>query len=160
MTSQNLEFEQSTRREIGGSFFCSSEARRCVPFAALQLHSVSRRYPVSTCFTGIFAAKALQIRRTVCVPACFDRKKAEFLEIPPAKCYAILYIAALRRGKRERRAVCRGEAAVTGKENRLMKTKKRKRGLSVLLAVLAAAACLLTGCGAQKSEAQEDAETI
>lgn len=41
-----------------------------------------------------------------------------------------------------------------------MKTKKRKRGLSVLLAVLAAAACLLTGCGAQKSEAQEDAETI
>lgn len=72
----------------------------------------------------------------------------------------ILYIAALRRGKRERRAVCREEAAVTGKENRLMKTKKRKRGLSFLLAVLATAACLLTGCGAQKSEAQEDAETI
>lgn len=41
-----------------------------------------------------------------------------------------------------------------------MKTKKRKRGLSVLLAVLAAAVCLLTGCGTQKSEAQEDAETI
>ena len=41
-----------------------------------------------------------------------------------------------------------------------MKTKKRKCGLSFLLAVLAAAACLLTGCGAQKSEAQEDAETI
>ena len=41
-----------------------------------------------------------------------------------------------------------------------MKTKKRKRGLSFLLAVLAAAVCLLTGCGAQKSEAQEDAETI
>ena len=41
-----------------------------------------------------------------------------------------------------------------------MKTKKRKRGLSILLAVLAAAACLLTGCGTQKSEAQEDAETI
>lgn len=41
-----------------------------------------------------------------------------------------------------------------------MKTKKRKRGLSFLLAVLAAAACLLTGCGTQKSEAQEDAETI
>ena len=41
-----------------------------------------------------------------------------------------------------------------------MKTKKRKRGLSFLLAVLATAACLLTGCGAQKSEAQEDAETI
>ena len=41
-----------------------------------------------------------------------------------------------------------------------MKTKKRKRGLSVLLVVLAAAVCLLTGCGAQKSEAQEDAETI
>lgn len=41
-----------------------------------------------------------------------------------------------------------------------MKTKKRKRGLSVLLAVLATAACLLTGCGTQKSEAQEDAETI
>ena len=41
-----------------------------------------------------------------------------------------------------------------------MKTKKRKRGLSFLLAVLAAAACLLTGCGAQKSEAKEDAETI
>ena len=38
-----------------------------------------------------------------------------------------------------------------------MKTKKRKRGLFFLLAVLAAAACLLTGCGAQKSEAQEDA---
>ena len=41
-----------------------------------------------------------------------------------------------------------------------MKTKKRKRGLSVLLVVLASAACLLTGCGTQKSEAQEDAETI
>ena len=41
-----------------------------------------------------------------------------------------------------------------------MKTKKRKCGLSFLLAVLAAAVCLLTGCGAQKSEAQEDAETI
>ena len=41
-----------------------------------------------------------------------------------------------------------------------MKTKKRKRGLSFLLAVLATAACLLTGCGTQKSEAQEDAETI
>ena len=41
-----------------------------------------------------------------------------------------------------------------------MKTKKRKRGLSVLLAVLVTAACLLTGCGTQKSEAQEDAETI
>ena len=41
-----------------------------------------------------------------------------------------------------------------------MKTKKRKRGLSFLLAVLATAACLLTGCGAQKSEAQEDKETI
>ena len=41
-----------------------------------------------------------------------------------------------------------------------MKTKKRKCGLSFLLAVLAAAACLLTGCGAQQSEAQEDAETI
>ena len=37
-----------------------------------------------------------------------------------------------------------------------MKTKKRKRGLSVLLAVLAAAACLLTGCGAQNA-AQSDA---
>ena len=41
-----------------------------------------------------------------------------------------------------------------------MKTKKRKRGLSFLLAVLATAACLLTGCGTQKSEAKEDAETI
>ena len=41
-----------------------------------------------------------------------------------------------------------------------MKTKKRKRGLSFLLAVLATAVCLLTGCGTQKSEAQEDAETI
>lgn len=41
-----------------------------------------------------------------------------------------------------------------------MKTKKRKRGLFFLLAVLAAAVCLLTGCGTQKSEAQEDAETI
>ena len=41
-----------------------------------------------------------------------------------------------------------------------MKTKKRKRGLSFLLTVLAAAVCLLTGCGAQTSEAQEDAETI
>ena len=41
-----------------------------------------------------------------------------------------------------------------------MKTKQRKRGLSFLLAVLATAACLLTGCGAQKSEAQEDAEAL
>lgn len=37
---------------------------------------------------------------------------------------------------------------------------REKSGLSFLLAVLAAAVCLLTGCGAQKSEAQEDAETI
>ena len=41
-----------------------------------------------------------------------------------------------------------------------MKTNKRKRGLSFLLAVLVTVACLLTGCGTQKSEAQEDAETI
>ena len=41
-----------------------------------------------------------------------------------------------------------------------MKTKKRKCGLFFLLAVLATAACLLTGCGTQKSEAKEDAETI
>ena len=41
-----------------------------------------------------------------------------------------------------------------------MKTKKRKRGLFFLLAVLATAACLLTSCGTQKSEAKEDAETI
>ncbi len=38
-----------------------------------------------------------------------------------------------------------------------MKTKKRKRGLSVLLA---AAACLLTGWGTQKSEAHEEAVPI
>ena len=37
-----------------------------------------------------------------------------------------------------------------------MKTKKRKRGLSFLLAVLVTAACLLTGCGAQNA-AQSDA---
>ena len=41
-----------------------------------------------------------------------------------------------------------------------MKTKKRKRGLSFLLAVLVTVACLLTGCGTQKNEAREDAETI
>ena len=41
-----------------------------------------------------------------------------------------------------------------------MKTKKRKCGLFFLLAVLVTAACLLTGCGTQKSEAKEDAETI
>ena len=120
--------------------------------AAQRLTQVSRL----NLFYRHIRAKALRIRRTVCVSACFGRKQAEFLEIPFAKCYAILYIAALRRGKRERRAVCREEAAVTGKESRLMKTKKRKRGLFFLLAVLAAAACLLTGCGAQKSEAQEE----
>ena len=37
-----------------------------------------------------------------------------------------------------------------------MKTRKRKRGLSFLLAVLVTAACLLTGCGAQNA-AQSDA---
>ena len=67
---------------IGGAAVCS--------FRSLELHSVSRRYPISTCFTGIFAAKALRIRHIVCVFACFDRKKAKFLEIPSAKCYAIL----------------------------------------------------------------------
>ncbi len=41
-----------------------------------------------------------------------------------------------------------------------MKKKKLRRGLSLLLAVLIAGVCLLSGCGAQKSEAQEDAETI
>ena len=76
--------------EKSAGLFCSSEVRRCVLFAALQLHSVSRRYLISTCFTGIFAAKALRIRHIVCVFACFGRKKAKFLEIPPVKCYAIL----------------------------------------------------------------------
>ena len=41
-----------------------------------------------------------------------------------------------------------------------MKKKKLRRGLSLLLAVLIAGICLLSGCGAQRNEAQEDAETI
>lgn len=41
-----------------------------------------------------------------------------------------------------------------------MKKKKLRRGLSLLLAVLIAGVCLLSGCGAQKNEAQENAETI
>ena len=41
-----------------------------------------------------------------------------------------------------------------------MKKKMLRRGLSLLLAVLIAGVCLLSGCGAKKSEAQEDAETI
>ena len=41
-----------------------------------------------------------------------------------------------------------------------MKMKKMRRGLSLLLAVLIAGVCLLSGCGAKKSKAQEDAETI
>ena len=41
-----------------------------------------------------------------------------------------------------------------------MKMKKMRRGLSLLLAVLIAGVCLLSGCGAQRNEAQEDAETI
>ena len=41
-----------------------------------------------------------------------------------------------------------------------MKKKKLRRGLSLLLAVLIAGVCLLSGCGAQRNEAQEDAETI
>ena len=40
-----------------------------------------------------------------------------------------------------------------------MKKKKLRRGLSLLLAVLIAGICLLSGCGAQRNEAQEDAET-
>ena len=38
-----------------------------------------------------------------------------------------------------------------------MKKKKMRRGLSLLLAVLIAGVCLLSGCGAQRNEAQEDA---
>ena len=41
-----------------------------------------------------------------------------------------------------------------------MKKKKLRRGLSLLLAVLIAGVCRLSGCGAQKNEAQENAETI
>ena len=41
-----------------------------------------------------------------------------------------------------------------------MKKKKMRRGLSLVLAVLIAGVCLLSGCGARKSKAQEDAETI
>ena len=41
-----------------------------------------------------------------------------------------------------------------------MKKKKLRRGLSLLLAVLIAGVCLLSGCGAQRNEAQENAETI
>ena len=84
------------------SFRSLAAAQRLTPVSRLNL------------FYRHIRAKALRIQRTVCIPACFDRKKAEFLEIPSA----------------------------------------------FLLAVLATAACLLTGCGTQKSEAQEDAETI
>ena len=41
-----------------------------------------------------------------------------------------------------------------------MKKKKLRRGLSLLLAVLIAGVCLLSGCGAKKRAAQENAETI
>ena len=41
-----------------------------------------------------------------------------------------------------------------------MKKKKLRRGLSLVLAVLIAGVCLLSGCGAKRNEAQEDAETI
>lgn len=41
-----------------------------------------------------------------------------------------------------------------------MKKKKMRRGLSLVLAVLIAGVCLLSGCGAQRNKAQEDAETI
>ena len=41
-----------------------------------------------------------------------------------------------------------------------MKMKKMRRGLSLVLAVLIAGVCLLSGCGAQRNEAQENAETI
>lgn len=41
-----------------------------------------------------------------------------------------------------------------------MKKKKMRRGLSLVLAVLIAGVCLLSGCGANKRAAQEDAETI
>ena len=41
-----------------------------------------------------------------------------------------------------------------------MKMKKMRRGLSLVLAVLIAGVCLLSGCGAKRNEAQEDAETI
>ena len=41
-----------------------------------------------------------------------------------------------------------------------MRKKKMRRGLSLVLAVLIAGVCLLSGCGAKKRAAQEDAETI
>ena len=41
-----------------------------------------------------------------------------------------------------------------------MRKKKMRRGLSLVLAVLIAGVCLLSGCGANKRAAQEDAETI
>lgn len=52
--SELLSYEHPSK---SAGLFCPSEVRRCVPFAALQLHSVSRRYPVSTCFTDTFAQK-------------------------------------------------------------------------------------------------------
>ena len=69
------------------------------------------------------------------------------------------FFAASGEKKRERRGLP-GRGGRHGVRRTVYEKKKLRRGLSLLLAVLIAGVCLLSGCGAQKNEAQENAETI
>lgn len=62
--------------------------------------------------------------------------------------------------RKQRKYGLPGSGGRHGVRRRFMRKKKMRRGLSLVLAVLIAGVCLLSGCGAKKRAAQEDAETI
>ena len=84
-----IEFGQSTRREIGGSFFAH---RRCGAVGSFRSPAAAQ------CLAPVFCLNLFyrNIRRKSASNAAnslhsclFWQKKAKFLEIPPVKCYAI-----------------------------------------------------------------------
>ena len=84
------------------SFRSLAAAQRFTPVSRLNL------------FYRHIRAKALRIRRIVCVFACFGRKKAKFLEIPPAKCYAILVYNRYAARKEEKKGSLSGRGGCHG----------------------------------------------
>ena len=94
----------------------------------LQMHSVSRRYPVSICFTGTFAQSAPNTANSsVFLPVLTENRRNSLkYRLRSAMLFYILPL--LRRGKREERSVGKRRLSRV-KENRLMKTKEEVRSV-------------------------------